>query len=111
MAYSEFLTGKIRNALAHLPDVQEKKMFGSLCFMVNGKLCLTAGPQRMMCRIDPELHQREANRKGCETVIMRGREYKGYIYVSEELLQDKGEFDHWVNLALAFNETLTSEDS
>lgn len=30
MAYNEKLTQRVRELLAHLPDVQEKKMFGSI---------------------------------------------------------------------------------
>ena len=83
-------------------------MFGSLAFMVNGKMCLTAGPERMMCRIDPDLHEQEVKRHGCNTVIMGGREYKGYIHIQEENLKSEKDFDHWVRLALEFNEKLTS---
>jgi TfoX/Sxy family transcriptional regulator of competence genes len=53
MAYSEELADKLRWALAEVPKVEEKKMFGGLAFMVNGKMCMTAGPKRIMCRIDP----------------------------------------------------------
>lgn len=35
MAYNEKLSGRIREALAHLSKVEEKKMFGGLAFMVN----------------------------------------------------------------------------
>ena len=63
MAYSENLAEKIRQALAPLPKVEEKKMFGGLAFMVNGKLCLTAGPDRMMCRIDPDIHEEVVEKK------------------------------------------------
>ena len=106
MAYSEKLAERIRKALAHLPDVQEKKMFGSLAFMVNGKMCLTAGPGRMMCRIDPVLHEDAVEKEGCQTVIMRGREYKGYVYVSEDSLGTETEFNYWIELALKFNKNL-----
>lgn len=107
MPYSETLADRIRKALADLP-VEEKKMFGSLAFMVNGKMCVTAGPERMMCRIDPELHEREVQKPGCHTVVMGGREYKGYIHISEENLKLKKDFDHWVRLALEFNKKLTA---
>lgn len=40
MAFNEKITGRVRAALAHLPDVEEKKMFGSLAFMVNGKMAV-----------------------------------------------------------------------
>lgn len=105
MAYSKALADKIRQAVVHLP-VEEKEMFGSLAFMINGKMCLTAGADRMMCRIDPVMHEEAVGRPGCCTVVMRGREYKGYIYVDEDHLQVPSEFDYWVSLALKFNEEM-----
>lgn len=107
MAYSESLAQRIRQALASQPQVEEKKMFGSLGFMVNGKLCVTAGPGRMMCRIDPELHEQAVSREGCQTVIMKGREYKGYVHVSEECLPHQEDLMYWVGLALDYNRKST----
>lgn len=103
MAYNEKLAERIRQALAHLPDIEEKKMFGSLAFMVNGKMCLAAGPNRMMCRIDPAIHEEALKKKGSQTVIMKGRAYKGYVYVDEGSLKTKAAFDYWVKQALGFN--------
>jgi TfoX/Sxy family transcriptional regulator of competence genes len=34
MACNENLTKRVREALAHLPNVEEKKMFGGRAFMV-----------------------------------------------------------------------------
>ena len=102
MAYNEKLAGRIREALAHVPRVEEKKMFGGIAFMVNGKMCVTAGKGRMMCRIDPALLD-EAVGRGARMVVMGGREYKGYVHVSEELIQSAAAFKYWITLALNFN--------
>lgn len=110
MAYNENLANKIRQALAHLPDVEEKKMFGGVAFMVDGKMCLTAGADRMMCRIDPNFHQEAIAKTGCRTVVMKGRDYKGYIYVNEDNLQTPAEFNYWINLALDFNKKAKASD-
>jgi TfoX/Sxy family transcriptional regulator of competence genes len=103
MAYSEKLASKIRQALAQVPNVEEKKMFGRIAFMVNNKMCLTAGPGQMMCRIDPGIHEEALKKEGCRTVIMKGREYKGFVYVNEDNLRTKKDFNYWVTLALEFN--------
>jgi hypothetical protein len=34
---------------------------------------------------------------------MKGREYKGYVYISEEGIKSKEDFDYWISLALDFN--------
>lgn len=103
MAHNEEMTVRVRLALAHRKDVEEKKMFRGIAFLVDGKLCLSVGDTRMMCRIDPEDHAAALKKKGVETVIMKGREYKGYIYVHEEAMRSKKDFEYWVALALAFN--------
>ncbi len=103
MAYNEKLTARIREALAHLPRVEEKRMFRGVTFMVNGKMCISAGDNKIMCRIDPSIHEEALKRKGSETVKMKGREYKGYVYVSEEGIKTKKDLDYWVQLALDFN--------
>jgi len=100
MAYNEKLTAKIRDALAQVPNVEEKKMFRGVTFMVNDKMCITAGDNKIMCRIDPSVHEQALKRKGCETVKMKGREYKGFVYVSEEGMKTKKDLDYWVQLSL-----------
>ncbi len=103
MAHNERLANRIRMALSHLPKVEEKKMFGGLAFMVDKKMCITAGADRIMCRINPAIHEEAIKRKGCSTVIMRGREYKGYVHVNEESIKNKKDFDYWIQLALDYN--------
>ncbi|SDC65092.1 TfoX/Sxy family protein [Niabella drilacis] len=107
MAYSESLAQRMRQALSALPGVTEKKMFGGLAFMVNGKMCLTAGPGRIMCRVNPEAHDTLTARDGCETVVMGGRVYRGYVHVNEDQLQTPEALAYWVNLALEFNSVIT----
>lgn len=108
MAYNENLASRIRAALAHLPHVKEKKMFGGLAFMVDDKMCITAGADRIMCRIDPALHDEVINRKGCRTVVMKGREYKGYVHIDEEAIKSKKDFDFWIELTVDFNKRAKS---
>src|SRR6476659_396087 len=108
MAYSEKLAKRIRTALSHLPNVKEKKMFGSLAFMVNDKMCITAGPGRIMCRIDPALHDDAVKSKSVRPVIMKGKEYKGFVHVDEESIKSKKDLDHWIELALDHNKTAKS---
>ena len=103
MAYSEQLAQKVRSALAHIEQVEEKKMFGGLAFLVNGKMCINAGADRLMFRVDPALQDDAVNRNGSEPVFMQGRPYKGYFYVPENGIRTDEDFDHWVGLALDFN--------
>lgn len=73
------LLSRVRAALATVPTVEEKKMFGSTAFMISGKMCISACAERIMCRIDPALHDAALEHKGCQTVVMKGRQYRGYV--------------------------------
>lgn len=103
MAYNEKLTSRVREALVHLLKVEEKKMFEGVAFMVNDKMCISVGTDRIMCRIDPAIHEEAIRRKGSRTMIMKGREYKGYVYVNEESIKSKKDFDYWLGFTLNFN--------
>lgn len=107
MAYNEVLAARIRQALAHLTGVEEKKMFGGLAFMVNGKMCIAANKDGIMCRIGPGLHTEATARPGCKTVVMGGKQYKGYVYVAEAVLHAKKDLAFWAKLALDFNRQIT----
>src|SRR5580765_8330150 len=101
--YNEKMTKRIREALADVPKVEEKKMFRGVVFMVDGKMCITAGDDNMMCRIDPAIHEEAVKKKGVRSVIMKGREYKGYVRVYEDAMKSKKDFEYWIGLALEFN--------
>ena len=103
MAYSEKLAERIRTALVDLPKVEEKRMFGGLAFMVDGKMCINVGKDRIMCRINPVLHDEAISNKGTSTVIMKGREYKGFIHVDETAIKTKKELDYWIELSVDYN--------
>jgi TfoX/Sxy family transcriptional regulator of competence genes len=97
------LIDRIRAALSGRIDFLEKRMFGGVTFMVREKMCISAGKGRIMCRIDPDVHESALKREGCRTVIMKGRQYRGYVYVDEDALKAQSRLDYWVNLSLEYN--------
>ncbi len=109
MAYDEALTQRVRELLGHLPDVEEKKMFGSIGFMVNGKLCLGVGnhaDHRMMVRVGQKQYEEALKRPGATPAIMRGRERPGYVFLLSEAFKTREDLQYWVDIALNYNKTL-----
>jgi TfoX/Sxy family transcriptional regulator of competence genes len=106
MAINAALTKRVRSVLAHLKDVEEKTMFRGIAFMVNGKMCVTVGDHRIMCRVDPSVHKEAIRHEGVSTVKMKGRDYIGWIYVDESIVPDKRKLTRWVKLALEYNEKI-----
>lgn len=103
MAYSEKLADRIREALMHIDNLEEKHMFGGVCFMVNDKMCIGVVKDDMMCRIDPDVEADALERTGARAMDFTGRPMKGYIYVDDSGMKKKSDFQYWVNLCLDFN--------
>jgi hypothetical protein len=110
MAYDEKLAERVRQYLDHFPQlkIEAKKMFGGLALMVNGKMCVNISGENLMCRFDPSRLEEVSGRKGFQKVIMKGREYKGYCYVSPDGFKAENDFKYWIDLCLAFNERARS---
>ena len=104
MAFNEKLADRIREIIVVThKKVEEKRMFGGLCFMVNDKMCIGVREEKIMVRHDPALSDKLMEKEGCEPMNFTGRIMKGFIYVREESLKTRKQLDYWVQLALAYN--------
>jgi hypothetical protein len=105
MAYNTQLADRVREYLAQFPelDIEEKKMFRGLAFLINGKMCINVSGENLMCRFDPDQTQFLADRTGFLPMIMKGKEYKGYCYVEPRGFTTRKNFEFWMNLCLDFN--------
>ncbi|GAA4089659.1 TfoX/Sxy family protein [Mucilaginibacter panaciglaebae] len=104
MAYNENLADRIREALIErgVENIEEKKMFRGLCFMVDGKMCLCVSAEEMMCRIGPE-YKEALELNGVRGMIRNGKPLKDFVYVSPVAMKTKKEFESWIDKSLAFN--------
>lgn len=103
MAYNEKLADKVREALADQKKIEEKVMFRGVCFMVNGKMCICVSEDELMCRVGPDAYEEALDQPGCRPMVHGTRTMKGFVFVGDEGIRTKKQFDYWVNLALAFN--------
>lgn len=104
MAFDEKLADRIRIALENVPNVEEKKMFRGLTFMVNGKMCISASGNEMMCRIDPEIQEEALSKIGCRPMEMKNKgTMKGFVYVNNEGFKTNRDFNYWIVKCLEYN--------
>ena len=103
MAYDEKLADRVREYFAPMKKVEEKKMFGGVCFMLNDKMCVGISKDKLMVRFDPELQEKIVHKDGAEPMDFTTKIMKGYVFVSQDVLKNRKDLDFWVNLALDFN--------
>ncbi len=105
MAYDIELAQRVRDYLRHIPDVavEEKKMFGGLAFLVNGKMCVNVTDVGLMCRYDEQQDAAIAKRRGYHPMVMRGKNLPGYCYVDPTGFGHADDFSFWMEICLTFN--------
>ncbi len=104
MAYNEKLADRTREIISlTYKNVEEKKMFGGLCFMVNDKMCVGVGKDRLTVRLDPEKFDEVIEKEGCVPMDFTGKIMKGFVFVSENVLKTKKQLEYWIKLALEYN--------
>ncbi|HET6996835.1 MAG TPA: TfoX/Sxy family protein [Chitinophagaceae bacterium] len=109
MAYNEKLADRTREIIAQTHrNIEEKKMFGGLCFMVNDKMCIGVEKERLMIRLDPARYDEVMEKEGCAPMDFTGKVMKGYVFVSEDVLKTKKQLEYWVKLALEYNKIAKS---
>jgi TfoX/Sxy family transcriptional regulator of competence genes len=104
MAYDTGLSNRIREALSQVPgNIQEKEMFGGICFMLNDKMCVGVLKDEMMCRVGPAAYPGALEEPGCREMRFTGRPMTGYVFVTREAASNKKDLQRWIDLCVAFN--------
>lgn len=102
MAFDEHLAARIRSALASRMDVVEKRMFGGLAFMVNGRMCCGIVKNDLMLRVGPSRQHEMLAKPHARVMDFTGRPSNGMIYVSPEGLRTDKALRSWIEEALEF---------
>jgi TfoX/Sxy family transcriptional regulator of competence genes len=104
MAYDEKLADRTREIISRTHKrVVEKKMFGGICFMVNGKMCVGVEKKRMMVRLDPDIYEDVIEKDGVAPMDFTGKVMKGYVFVDIDSLTTEKKLGYWLGVALEFN--------
>ena len=54
MPFDETLAARIRDTLARKKNIEEKKMFGCICFFINGNALVGVWKDRLIARVGPD---------------------------------------------------------
>src|SRR5205809_6306946 len=104
MAYDEKLADRVREIIALTgKKIEEKRMFGGLCFMVNDKMCVGVEKERLMVRLDPKKYEEVIQKDGCMPMDFTGKVMKGFVFVDVNALDTKKKLEYWIKLALEYN--------
>ncbi len=92
----------MRDALANTDGIAEKKMFGGLCFMLNGNMLCCAHKNGAMFRVGKANEAAALAVEGVSPKAFNSKKMGGMLDVSDELLADEKRHARVLNMALEF---------
>ena len=102
MPYDEKLAARLRRVLRRQTNITERKMFGGLAFMRNGKMCCGIVGQDLTVRILDEEMPSALRRAHVRPMDFTGRPLRGFVYVASQGVATDDSLREWVRKGVAF---------
>ena len=106
MAYDPGHAQLMQEALGDTPNISEKKMFGGLCFMLNGHMVCGVHKDGGMAREGKQAEPDALLIEGIAPLSFTGRKMGGMVDVSEDVLSDNIRLEKIVSMALDYAKSL-----
>ncbi len=101
MAYNEILANRVRLQLKAFPETfTEKRMFGGLSFLYEGKMTVGIVKEELAVRVVSTKMDEELSKPFVRPMDFTKRPMKEFIYVSEDGIKTELELLHYIELGL-----------
>jgi hypothetical protein len=109
MGFDEKLAERIRDCLARRQNVEAKKMFGGIGFLLNGNTLVGVWKDSLIARAGPDAYDDALLEPDVKEFDITGRPMKGWVLVEPEGVAGDGQLEGWIERALGFVGTLPAK--
>ena len=102
MAFDETLAPRIRDALARRKNIEERKMFGCICFLLNGNILVGVWKDSLIARLGPDECEDALLEPHVKAFNITGKPMKNWILVEPQRVEDDGQVKAWIQRAVKF---------
>ena len=110
MAYDESLAQRIRDALARKKNTEEKKMFGCICFFLNGNALVGVWKDRLIARLGPDEGEMALREPHVRAFDITGRPMRNWVLVEPTGVEDDDQLADWIQRASKFVRALPAKE-
>ena len=106
MAFDEGLAERVRTMLDEFEGVSERKMFGGLCFMCEGNMCVGIVGDELMVRVGSDGYEAALASPHAREMDFTGRSMRGMVYVDELGISEDDDLGGWIGRGVEFASSL-----
>ena len=109
MPCNERLVERIRAALKRRRGTAERRMFGGVCFTLNGNMVCGVAGNDLMVRVGKDQYEDALKRPNVREMDFTGRPLKGFVFVGAPAIRSDSSLKHWVETGIAYVDTLPAK--
>ncbi len=109
MAFSQHLLEQIHTLLPQLPPLIEKRMFGGVCFLLEGNMAFGIVKDFLIVRVGPDLYQSCLELPDVRVFDITGRAMTGWVMVGPAAFHQESALNDWLQKGLKFAATLPAK--
>ena len=109
MESDEVLIDRIRRILSRQAGYSERRMFGSVCFMINGNMCAGTWNDSLVVRLDKRDHDKTLAEPYTAPADMNGRTMRGWALVEPAGIASNDKLAAWLARAVDFASSLPAK--
>jgi hypothetical protein len=109
MAYDETLAARVRGLVGEMPGMAEKKMFGTLVFLLHGNMSCGVYGDGLIVRLSPDDSAAALTEPGTQVPEMGGRPMKNWVMVAPDHVADDGDLDGWIERGVGYAGSLPAK--
>lgn len=109
MPYDDKLAERLRDLLLNREGFEEKKMFGGVCFFLNGHICVGIHKDNLILRLGKEEGELALLREHIRPFDITGRAMTGWVMVRPAAFKTKPQLQKLTDWAIQFVETLPAK--
>jgi TfoX/Sxy family transcriptional regulator of competence genes len=110
MAFDEALAGRIRQRLARRKNVEERKMFGGIGFLLNGNLLVGVWKESLVVRLGREEGEEALKGPHVKELDITGRPMRNRVLVEPAGVGDDDRLGGWIQRAVKFVRALPAKE-
>ncbi|WP_128546715.1 TfoX/Sxy family protein [Larkinella soli] len=102
MPYNDHLANRVREALASLPNLDERPKMGGLSFMIEDKLVVHVQDDELMIRCDKARTDELLDWPGARPYTMKGKgALKGWLLIDSPGTTRQADLMNWLTITLS----------
>jgi TfoX/Sxy family transcriptional regulator of competence genes len=109
MAFDETLAARIRQSLARHKNVENKKMFGGIGFLLNGNMLVGVWKDSLVARVGSDEYEHALLEPHVKEFDITGKSMKGWVLVEPQGVAEDEQLNEWIQRALMFVRTLPAK--